>query len=199
MRTLRTIIGLPVVVNSRRIGRVFQAELTEDYSRLKGIWVDAGLSGTRFISSDSIALLGQVAVVADDRGERKRCRTAGIFRRAVSTDGKRTGAVTGVEIDEISFRTEALELSRGVWDDLSAGRQLIRQFTLNPKTGDVIIDDQTEKEDYPHEERHDEGSDYRRNDRRLCSHDVRHHELAVCPAYEPADEEDRPLDRRQDG
>lgn len=147
MRTLRTIIGLPVVVNSRRIGRVFQAELTEDYSRLKGLWVDAGLSGTRFIPSDSLALLGQVAVVADDRGERKRCRTAGILRRAVATDGRRSGAVTGAEIDEISFRVEALELSRGIWDDLSSGRQRICQFTLNPKTGDVIIDDQNEKED----------------------------------------------------
>lgn len=197
MRKLRALIGLPVVVNNHRIGRVVQAELSTDLTQLLGVWIDAGLLGTRFIPADSLGMLGQVAVMADDCGKRKRCKTSPLFRRAVGTDGSRIGAITGAEIDELSFRVEALELSCGLWDDLLSGRMRISRFTLNRETGDVIVDAaENEKEEDDHEERYDEGPDYRRSDRRFGSHDVRHHELAVRQRAESADEKDRSLARR---
>ena len=58
MRKLRALIGLPVVVNNHRIGRVVQAELSTDLTQLLGVWIDAGLLGTRFIPADSLGMLG---------------------------------------------------------------------------------------------------------------------------------------------
>lgn len=185
MRKIRALIGLPVVVHSRRIGRVVQVELSSDLTQLTGLWIDAGFFGTRFIPSDSLGMLGKVAVMADDPGKRRRCKTSALFRRAVGTDGSRLGAITGAEIDELSFRVEALELSCGLWDDLQNGRMRIHHFSLNQDTGDVIIDiAETEREEDLHEERNDEGSDHRRSARRFGSHDVRHHELAVGAQHE---------------
>lgn len=200
MRKVRALIGQPVVVNHRRIGRVVQVELNSELTELTGLWVDEGILGTRFIPSESLAMLGKVAVMADERGKRKRCKSPALFRRAVGTDGSRLGAITGAEIDELSFRVNALELSFGLWEDLLIGRRAIRQFTLNRETGDVLIDTaESEKEEDHHEKRNDQGTDHRRGDRRLGGDDVRRHELAVCPADEPADEKDRPVDRQQDG
>ena len=200
MRKIRVLIGMPVVVNNRRAGRVVQAALSDDLKQLDGLWVDAGLHGTRFISSDSLAMLGQVAVMADDLGKRGRCGAVPLFRRAVGTDGQRLGAITGAEIDELSFRVDALELSRGLWDDLLGGRVRIYRFTLNRENGDVVIDTaETEKEETDDEERHGEGSDHWSGNRRLGSDDVRHHELAERQADEPTGEEDRQLDRQQGG
>lgn len=200
MRKIRALIGQPVVVNNRRVGRVVQPELSPELTELTGLWVDEGILGTRFIPSESLAMLGKVAVMADERGKRKKCKSAALFRRAVGTDGSRLGAITGAEIDELSFRVEALELSFGLWEDLLIGRRRIRQFTLNRETGDVLIDiAESEKEETHHEKRNDQGPDYRSGDRRLGCDDVRHHELAVCPSDEPASEKDRPVDRQQDG
>lgn len=200
MRKIRALIGMPVVVNNRRAGRVVQVELSGDLRRMEGVWMDAGLRGTRFISADSIAMLGKVAVMADDPGVRKRCRSETLFRRAVGTDGRRLGAITGAEIDEMSFRVCALELSCGLWDDLLCGRSRVQRFTLNRENGDVIVDvAETEKEGTHGEERNDEGPDHGCADRRIGGDDVRHHELAERQADEPAGEEDRELDRQQGG
>lgn len=199
MRKLRALIGMPVVVHDRKIGRVVQAELTEDLNELRGLWVDTGLRGTRLIPAESLQLLGRVAVVADDAGQRSHSRSNPLFRRAVGTDGRRIGAITGAEIDELSFRVEALELSGGFWDDLLYGRTRVQHFTLNRENGDVLIDvAETEREGIDHEEWNDEGPDHRRTDRRLDGDGVRHHELAVGAPDEPAGQEDRPLDHVQD-
>jgi len=140
VRKSRALTGLPVVVNGRRIGRVVQTELSEDLSELAGIWIATGFLGTRFIPGDSVGLIGEVSIIADHSGIRRRCRPAAIFRRAVGSDGSRVGAIIGAEIDEISLRVEALELSCGLWDDLVFGRKCIRRFTLNQETGNVVVD-----------------------------------------------------------
>ena len=167
MRKLRTLIGMPVVVQNRRIGRVVQAALSEDLTSLDGLWVDEGLRGTRLIPSESLEMLGRIAVVADEPGKRKKGRAGGLFFRAVGTDGSRLGAITGAEIDELSFAVCALELSMGFWDDLLFGRARVRRFTLNRESGDVLVDvAETEREGEIDEERNDEGPDHRRADRR---------------------------------
>lgn len=187
MRKLRTLIGMPVVVQNRRVGRVVQAALSEDLTSLDGLWVDEGLRGTRLIPSESLEMLGRIAVVADEPGKRKKGRAGGLFFRAVGTDGSRLGAITGAEIDELSFAVCALELSMGFWDDLLFGRARVRRFTLNRESGDVLVDvAETEREGEIDEERNDEGSDHRRADRRNGGDGLRNHELAVGKEDEPA-------------
>ena len=175
MRKIRALIGMPVVVGNRRVGRVIQAELSEDLTRLDGLWMDAGLRGTRFIPSEQLEMLGRVAVMADDMGRRGRMRAEPLFRRAIGTDGRRLGAVTGAERDRI------------------------RTFTLNRENGDVVVDvAESEKEGLDDEERNGKGPDHGCRDRRLGGDDVRHHELAERQEDEPAVQKDGPLDRGQD-
>ena len=64
MRSIRSMIGMPVVVENRRLGRVIQIALSDDLTRAEGVWVDAGLRGTRYISTDSVRLIGSVAIGA---------------------------------------------------------------------------------------------------------------------------------------
>lgn len=139
MRKIRKLIGLPVVYRQKKLGRLAQADLSHDLRRLKGIWVDCGLKGTRYISAEQLSMIGEVAIQADDRGIRKKCGAEFLLRRAVSTDGQRIGAAVGAEIDEMSFLITALEITRGFWDDLYEGRRRVETYSVHPEKGDVII------------------------------------------------------------
>ena len=139
MRKLHALIGMPVICGNRRIGRLLQPKLSDDLRQLEGIWISSGVRGTRYIPSESLEMLGQVAVMAEDRGRRSRLRAGPLPRRAVSTDGRRLGAITGAEIDELSFAVTALELSCGFWDDLLYRRQRVLLYTVSRESGEVIV------------------------------------------------------------
>lgn len=200
MKKLRGLIGMPVVCRGRRIGRLLRGELSGDMTRLQGIWVGAGLRGTRYIPSEELQLVGQVAVLADGRGERRRMTCKSLFRRAVSTEGTRLGAVTGAEIDELSFAVTALELSRGPWDDLMEGRLRVTRYTAARENGEVVVDPaDTAKEGWIDEGWHGQGADHRDADRLGGGDGVRHHELADRAELEPEGQNDRELDLRPRG
>lgn len=153
MRRIRTMIGMPVVCHGKRIGRAIQADISQDLKHLSGLWIDAGLRGTRYISSENVEMLGSVAILTDGNGSRKRLTSSPMFHRAVSTDGQRQGAITGAEINDLSFAVEALELSGGLWDDLIYGRRRIFNFIVNRETGEVIIDPAGEEKEGTHHEK----------------------------------------------
>ena len=54
MRKIRNLIGMPVICRRQKIGRLVQAELSPDLTRLEGIWVDSGLKGTRYIPAEHV-------------------------------------------------------------------------------------------------------------------------------------------------
>ena len=200
MRKLRSLTGMSVICGSHRIGRLLQAELTSDLRQLSGIWVGAGLLGTRFIPAERLEMLGRVAVMAEDRGRRRPMRSGPLLKRAVSTDGRRLGAITGADIDELSFGVIALELSAGLWDDLARHRQRITRYIVNPDNGEVVIDlEEATRKEETHEGRIDEGPDHRYADRRIGGDGVRRHELADGEALEPEGPADGQLDLRQGG
>lgn len=143
MRKIRSLTGMPVICRRRRVGRLVQADLSDDLRRLEGIWVDAGLLGTRYIPSEQLSMIGKKAIIADSRGTRRRCTAKPLFRRAVSTGGMRIGAVVGAEVDELSFLVYALELTHGFWDDLSMGRSRIMNFTVHAQ--EIIIPESTQE------------------------------------------------------
>ena len=186
MRGIRSLVGLPVVVSGRKIGRVVQTELSEDLTRAEGIWIDAGLRGTRFIESDRIRLIGRVAITADDAGRRRALQSRALFRRAIGTDGCRLGAITGAEMNPISFQVEALELSCGLWNDLFTGRRRVTQFTVDRKSGNVIVECPLPERREDDEAWNGERSDHGRADRRFRSGSLRNHELADGETDEPA-------------
>ncbi len=147
MRKLRNLIGMPVICEKQRIGTVVGADLSDDLKQLEGIWMDCGLPGTRYIPSDLLVMIGSVAVMTDVRGQKKRMRIKRLLYRAISTDGRRIGAITGAEIDEISFLVTALELARGIWDDLIGGRDRITDYSVAPGGTDVIVIDSAKIDD----------------------------------------------------
>lgn len=200
MKRLNSLIGMPVVCRSKRVGRTIRGELTDDLTRLKGIWVGAGLRGTRWISSDALQMLGQVAILADELGTRRRMACPPLLRRAISTDGTRLGAVIGAEIDELSFAVTALELSRGLWDDLLNRRLHITTYTANRENGEVVVDlTDVTREGLNDEGWHDQGP-HRGDADRLSGRDgVRRDELANRAQMEPEGEADRKLDFRPGG
>lgn len=146
MRKISNLIGMPVVCHRKKIGRLVQADLSKDLTRLQGIWVDGGFRGTRYISAEHLGMIGDNAILADSPGKRKRCKAARTFLRAVTTDGRRLGAVTGAMIDEMSFLVESLEITRGTWDDLYSGRLQIRSFTVNDHRSEVIVANSAQSE-----------------------------------------------------
>ena len=200
MRKLRGMAGMPVVCRGRRVGRMLRGELSGDLKRLDGIWVGAGLRGTRYIPAEALQMVGRVAIIADGAGVRRRMTGGPLFRRAVSTGGARLGAVTGAEIDELSFAVTALELSRGFWDDLFSPRPRVTTYTLDRETGEVVIDlnDQTKGGVFD-EGRLDQGPDRRDADRLRGGDGVRRGELADGAEVEPDGEADRELDLRPGG
>jgi uncharacterized protein YrrD len=132
-------MGMPVVAAGRKLGRVSQVSLADDLSKVKGLFIDCGLHGTRLIEDSHIDMLGEVAVLARDSGRRASCDVRPLMRRAITTDGARIGAITDASIDERTLKVLALEFSQGYLDDLTAGRRRIWQFSV-VRNGDVIID-----------------------------------------------------------
>ena len=195
MRRLRALAGMPVVCGNRRVGRLLRGELTEDLKQLEGVWINAGLRGTRYIPAEALEMLGSVAVLSEDSGRRRRMEPSALPMRAVSTDGRRMGAITGAEIDELSFAVTALELSAGLWDDLTRGRTRVTRYTVNRESGEVVIEPAAdEREVGAHEERTDEGAHRGHADRRLGGDGVRRHELADGEEVEPEGQADGELD-----
>ena len=139
MRRIRNLIGLPVIRGGRKIGRLLQAELSEDLRRLQGVWVDCGLRGTRYFPTETLSMIGEMTVITDGAGRRRRVTGEPLLRRAVTTDGRRIGAIVGAEIDELTFLVGALELARGFWDDLFAPRGRVEAFAARADSNEVIV------------------------------------------------------------
>lgn len=198
MKKIRVMIGMPVICRNKKIGRMIQADLAEDLRQMNGIWVDSGLRGTRYIPSENLEMLGEIAIIADDCGKRRRPTPAPIFHRAISTDGQRLGAITGAEINELSFAVESLELSNGIWEDILNRRDRINRYTVNRETGEIIIEKAgQEMEEVSDEEWHDQRIDYRTSDRRIGSYDFRRNELENREKLEHESAKDRTLDFKQ--
>lgn len=188
-KNLRSLNGLPVILSGKRIGRVAQAAVSDDLKHMEGIWVDAGLSGARFIGAEAIQVLGKVSVTVDSPGKRQKMHQRPLFRRVVTTSGTRLGAVVGASVDEVSFQIASLQITTGFFDDLFSGRLDIRHFTANPDTGEVIADTSIREGDCD-EGRNGQGIGYRRASRRRGGNGFRYHELADGAPLVSADEQD---------
>ena len=136
MRTLRGIVGMPVVLDGQCIGRVLWAEPDEKLREIRAIWFSGHCIGARRIGRDAIDRIGSVAIIARSRGVRAKIHARPLFRRAVSTDGARLGAVVDAEIDD-ALQIRALWLSSGYPDDLLGGRIRIEQYSV--PTGDAVL------------------------------------------------------------
>ena len=140
MKSVRSLIGRPVLLEGKTIGRVAQFELDESLHHLTGLYVNGGLFGTRRIPAEQIRVLGSVCVLVEGNGKREHAKEEAVRRRARLSDGTRIGAVTGAVLDEKTLHVKALELSRGYVDDLFHPRQWIAHYAVHQLSGDVLVE-----------------------------------------------------------
>ncbi|MDR1568947.1 MAG: hypothetical protein LBS72_00485 [Oscillospiraceae bacterium] len=137
MTRANRLIGLPVVREGRRLGVVDAVSYSRCGKRLAGLHVQGNALRSGYLSAESISLLGENAVLSvsepTGRGDRF------TLRRVRDTSGLKLGVVTDALLDETALSVEALELSFGPIDDLLQGRRWVNAFSVDPKSGDVII------------------------------------------------------------
>jgi len=136
---------MPVLRDGKQLGRVTQFLLDDHLTEMQGVWLDCGIRGIRFLRSNEIDLLGEIAVLAHREGKRARCDEKPFLRRALSGDGSRAGAITDALIDERTRHICALELSRGYIDDLLDGRRRVWHYQAL-LSGDVVVEAAGESE-----------------------------------------------------
>lgn len=139
MRALRDLVGLPVLKDGACIGHVLCGQPDPELRRLTGLWVGAGWMGARWIERQYVRQIGEVAVLATNRGRRGKAPLKPFFFRAVSTDGSRMGAIVDAEIDGSDLTLRALWLSRGYPDDLLGGRRRITKYAVRETDGTVLV------------------------------------------------------------
>lgn len=142
MIRLGSIVGLPAALNGRMVGRVEQAVLTHDGHALRGMVIRHGLGGARWVSAERIAILGDVSVILTDRPERLPRDASFTLSTVKDVGGLNLGRVTDAYVNRSTLQVEALEVSLGLWEELTLGRMLARQFTVqNPpgEAGQVLI------------------------------------------------------------
>lgn len=139
MRNLRSFIGMPAILEGKRLGRVIDVGLCEELRAMTGVYINRGLKGVWFIPEGQVNLLGEVAVLLSGAGQRAGGTRSRLLRRAFSLDGQPLGAICGALLDEETRRVRALELSGGYLDDLLYGRQWVRHYSVNRESGEVLV------------------------------------------------------------
>jgi len=139
---LGSIAGLPVIWQGKVLGRVEQAVLTRDGRALRGIVLRRGLGSARWAARSDLDVLGDVSVILSRAPTRPPRDAAFALGSVKDTAGLQLGRVTDVFLHRESLQTAALEISLGLWEDLSCGRMLARTYVLPPapeEPGMVLI------------------------------------------------------------
>ena len=127
---LKRLIGLPVILEGKRIGIVERGVLTKDGKNLRGLLVRDGLRVSRWIDAKNIVLMGKLSVISRARPSRPPKASDFKLFRVTDTAGLRVGIVTDALLDEETLHVTALEISSGPMDDLIDGRFFATSFEV---------------------------------------------------------------------
>jgi len=135
-RALR-LVGLPVISEGSRLGVVDAVSLARSGKKLAGLHTQGRGFRAGFVDAANVRVLGESAVLVEGKPSKRAPRFH--LRRVRDTSGLRLGMVTDVMLDETDLHVEAVELSFGPIDDLLRGRCWVRDYSVDPDTGDVIV------------------------------------------------------------
>lgn len=138
MKSARSIIGLPVLVLSRVAGHATGLNIDLANRRLKGVYLTSMPFGARLIDFADIEIIGEVSIIARNAGTRSGTHEVRDIK-ALAANGERIGRVTGALIDESSGRIEAVEVSRGFWEDIIYGRRWVFDYAAGSDPQGVFI------------------------------------------------------------
>ena len=136
---LNSILGLPVILRGRMIGRVERAVITRDGRSLRGLMIRRGLGGAKWIESEQIAVLGEVSVIVDKETVRLPRDADFDLGMVKDTAGMTLGWVTDVLLNPATYRVTGLELTLGFMEELLGGRLIARSWTFIPGTDEVLV------------------------------------------------------------
>ena len=136
---LGSVLGLPVILRGRMIGRVERAVVTADGRALRGLTIRRGLGGARWINSAHIVVLGEVSVIVDSDPARLPQDADFDLGTVKDTGGLALGWVTDVFLNPATYRVTGLELTLGLIEELLGGRLIARSWTVVPGTGEVLV------------------------------------------------------------
>lgn len=136
MIRLGGVVGLPVALEGRMVGRVEQTVLSPDGRSLRGLVLRHGFSGARWAGTESIGVLGQVAVVLRQKPCKLPASADFLLTSVKDSAGLNLGRVTDAYIDPDTLRVTALEISLGLVEDISLGRMLARSYVVRPTPGE---------------------------------------------------------------
>lgn len=136
MIRLAGVVGLPVALEGRMVGRVEQTVLSPDGHRLRGLVLRHGLSGARWAGAESIDVLGRVAVVLRRKPGKLPPHADFLLTSVKDSAGLNLGRVTDVYINPDTLRVTALEISLGLVEDISLGRMMARSYVVRPAPGE---------------------------------------------------------------
>lgn len=137
MTRANRLIGLPVVREGSRLGVVNAVRFSRDGKQIAGLHMQGNSLRSGYLPAESISLLGEFAVLSTDMPSGRADRFT--LRRVRDTSGLKLGIITDALVDENALSVEALELSFGPIDDLLQGRKWVSAFSVDPRSGDVIV------------------------------------------------------------
>ena len=136
---LGSVLGLPVILRGRMVGRVERGVVTADGRGLRGLTVRRGLGGAKWVGSNHIVVLGEVSVIIDDDPGRLPHDADFDLGTVKDTGGMPLGWVTDVFLNPVTYRVTGLELTLGLVEELLGGRLIARTWTVVPGTGQVLV------------------------------------------------------------
>ena len=136
---LNSVLGLPVILRGRMVGRVERAVVTMDGRALRGLAIRRGLGGARWVDARDIAVLGEVSVIIDSEPTRLPHDADFFLRMVKDTAGMTLGWVTDVFLNPDTLHVTALELTLGLMEELLGGRLIARNWTVVPGTNQVLV------------------------------------------------------------
>lgn len=144
MTSLNRLVGLPVVLNGRKIGQIERAILNKSGKKLSGMVVRDGIRGAKWLKSDDIVALGGISVLSQKPLGKLPKDARFSLSRVQDTSGLRLGMVTDAFLNPETMEVIALEISSGPVDDFMHGRLYAREFVVKDskvrhEEGDVLI------------------------------------------------------------
>lgn len=136
---LTRLLGLPVILRGRMMGRVERAVVTADGRSLRGLTLRRGLGGARWVELGQILVLGEVSVIIDTPPSRLPVDADFELHMVKDTGGMTLGWVTDTLLCLETRRVTGLEVTLGLMEELLGGRLVAREWTVVPGTGQVLV------------------------------------------------------------
>jgi len=136
---LGQLLGLPVILQGRMIGRIERAVVSPEGDRLRGVMLRRGLGGAKWAAREDIEVLGEVSVILRRKPARVPRDADFALQGVRDTGGMALGWVTDAYLHTGNYRLTAIEISLGLMEELRGGRYLARRWSVSSGTGEVMI------------------------------------------------------------